>query len=131
MEEKLAKERCEAKTAKEHSPVRSSGSNGVVERAIKEVEYQVRTMKPALDQNVITDIGAESSILTWMIEFASVLINRYLVGKDVKTAYERLKGKASKMLGIGFAETVMFRRVPLPGKMAKLESLWEKGILAG
>ena len=35
------------------------------------------------------------------------------------------------MLGIGFAETVMFRRVPLPGKMAKLESSLEKGILAG
>ena len=77
-----------------------------------------------------TDIGTELRILTWMIEFASVLINRYLVGKDGKTAYERLKGKAAKM-GIGFAETVMFRRVPLPGKMAKLESSWKKGILAG
>ena len=44
------------------------------------------------------------------------------MGKDGKTAYERLKGKASKMLGVGFAETVMFRRVPLPGKMVKLES---------
>ena len=65
--------------------------------------------RSALDQNVNTDIGAESSTLTWMIEFASVLINRHLVGKDGKTAYERLKGKAAKMLGIGFAETVMFR----------------------
>ena len=35
------------------------------------------------------------------------------------------------MLGIGFAETVTFRRLPLPGKLAKLESLWEKGTLAG
>ena len=52
-------------------------------------------------------------------------------GKDGKTAYERFEGKASKMLGIGFAETVMFRRVPLPAKLAKLESLWEKGIIAG
>ena len=82
--------------------MRSSGSNGVAERAIKEVEYQVRTMKSALDQNVNTDIGAESSILTWMIEFASVLINR---------SYERLKGKASKM-GIGFAETVILENWP-------------------
>ena len=55
----------------------------------------------------------------------------YLVGKDGKTAYERLKDKASKMLGIGFAETVMFRRVPLHGKLTKPESLLEKGILAG
>ena len=111
--------------------MRSLGSNGVVERAIKEVEYQVRTMKSTLDQNVNTDIGVDSNILTWMIEFAGVLIIWYLVDKDGKTAYERLKGKASKMLGIGFTETVMFRRVPLPGKMAKLKSLWEKGIIAG
>ena len=34
------RERGEAQTILEHSPVRSSGSNGVVERAIKEVEYQ-------------------------------------------------------------------------------------------
>ena len=39
----------------------------------------MRTMKSALDHNVNTDIGAESS--TWMIEFAGVLINQYLVGK--------------------------------------------------
>ena len=117
-------ERGEAQTISEHSPMRSSGSKGVVERAIKEVEYQVRTMKSAIDQSVKTDIGAESNILTWMIECAGVLINWYLVGKDGKAAYECLKG-------IGFAVTVMFRRVPLPGKLAKLESLWENGILAG
>ena len=80
-------------------------------------------MNSALDQSVKTDIGAESNIRTWMIQFAGVLINRYLVGKDGKTAYERLKEKASKMLGIGFAETVMLRRVLLPGKLAKLEPL--------
>ena len=82
--EKLAKERGEAQTILEHSRVRSSGSNGVVERAIKEVEYQVRTMKSALHQSVKTDIGAESNILTWMIEFAGMLINRYLVARTAK-----------------------------------------------
>ena len=60
-----------------------------------------------------------------------MLINRYPVGKDGKTAYERSKGKASKMLDTGIAETVMFRRVPLLGKLATLESLWEKRIAAG
>ena len=34
-----------------------------------------------------------------MIEFASVLVSRYLVGHDGKTGYERLKGKASKAIG--------------------------------
>ena len=35
------------------------------------------------------------------------------------------------MMGSGFAETVMFRRVPLLDKLAKLDSLWESGIPAG
>ena len=41
---------------------------------------------------------------TRVVEHASVLINRYLVGKDGKTAYERLRGKKPKMLGSEFGE---------------------------
>ncbi len=66
-----------------------------------------------------------------MIEYASVRINRYLVGKDGKTAYERLKGKTSKMIGIEFAETVTLWRAPTPGRSGKLESTWEEGTFCG
>ena len=83
----------------EYSPGRSSGSNGLIERVIKEVQGQLRAMKSALDTRVGVDIRGTSNILPWMVEYASVLINRYLVGKDGKTTYERLRGKKSKMLG--------------------------------
>jgi hypothetical protein len=76
-------------------------------------------------------INAGSNILPWLIEYASVLLNRYMVGKDGKTAYERLKGKASKMLGFEFGETVNFRRVAPPGRLAKLDSLWRRGVFVG
>ena len=56
-----------------------------------------------------TDIGAESTDLD---EFAGVLVNLYLVGKDGKTA-------------------LALPRPSLLGKLVNLESLWEKGILAG
>ena len=82
-------------TMPEYSPVRSSGSNGVIERRIKEVQGQLRAMKSALDTRVGVDIRGTSNILPWMVEYASVLINRYLVGKDGKTAYERFHGKKS------------------------------------
>ena len=118
--EKVAAERADAQTIIEHSPVRSSGSNGIIERGIKEFEYHVRSMKSALDERLGSSILADSNILPWMIEFSSVLINRYLVGKDGKTAYERLKGKSSKMFGFEFAEMVHFRRIPLPGRLGKL-----------
>ena len=129
--ERLAKDRGDAQTILENSPVRSSGSNGGIERAVKEVEYQLKTMKSALDDRVGTNIGATSDIIPWMIEYSSVVINRYLVSKDGRTAYERAKGKASKMLGFEFAEAVMFRRLPTPGRLGKLESLWENGTFIG
>ena len=74
-------------------------------------------MKGALDTRVGVDIRCTSNFLPWMVEYASVLINRYLVGKDVKTAYERLRGKKSKMLGFEFGDSVHFRRIPLQGRL--------------
>ena len=110
-------------TVPEHSPVRSSGSNGIIERGIKEVEARVSCMKSALDERIGSDLSAKSNVLPWMVEYASVLINRYLVGRDGKTAYERSKGKSSKMLGFEFAEMVHFRRAPTPGRLGKLDTL--------
>ncbi len=43
-QDKVPKERGEAPTVIESSPVRSSGSNGVIERGVKESEYHVRSM---------------------------------------------------------------------------------------
>ena len=118
-------------TMPEHSPARSSGSNGVVERGIKEVQGQLRAMKSALDARVGVDVRGTSNILPWMVEYASVLINRYVVGKDGKTAYERLRGKKSKMLGFEFGERVHFRRIPLQGRLGKLDSLWQTRLFVG
>ena len=128
--EKIATER-PGLTMQEHSPVRSSGSNGVIERGIKEAEYQIRSMKSALDDRLGTNLGVSSNVLPWMIEYGAVLVNRYLVGHDGKTAYERMKGKESKMLGFEFGERVNFRRIPIAGRLAKLESLWRSGIFVG
>ena len=50
----------DAPTMPEYSPVRSSGSNGVIERGIKEVQGQLRAMKSALDTRVGVDIRGTS-----------------------------------------------------------------------
>ena len=76
----------------EHSPVRSSGSSGVIEHGIKDAKYQIRRMKSLLDNRIGTDLSIDSNVLPWLIESASVLLNRYSVGRDAATAFERLKG---------------------------------------
>ena len=88
-------------------------------------------MKSALGDHLGTDIRAPSNILPWLIEYASVLINRYEMGANGKTGFERVRGKPSKMLGVEFGEKPNFRRVPLPGRLGRLDSLCHQGLLVG
>ena len=64
-------------TILENSPVEESQSNGVVEKAIQEVEGMVRTLKSALEERIGHKIKPESPILGWLIEHAASLITMY------------------------------------------------------
>ncbi len=74
--DKLAKERGEAQTIMEYSPVKSSGGNGVIERCIEDFGYHVRSMMSTLDVRLGTTVGATSNIQPRMIEYSNVFLNR-------------------------------------------------------
>jgi hypothetical protein len=38
-------------------------------------------------------------VVPWLVEYAAVLTNRFEVGKDGKTSFERNKGRAARTLG--------------------------------
>ena len=57
----------------ENSPVGESQSNGSVEIAIKEVQWQIRKLKDQLQQNVQADIQPESPIWPWLIQYLSLI----------------------------------------------------------
>ena len=59
--------------------------------------------------------------------WAEFLRTRCEVGRDGKTANERLKGKSVKVQGISFAEGV-FR---VGGPLGKLTCMWEDGVYLG
>ena len=52
--------------------------------------------------------GGEA-VLAWLIEYASVLLKRFEVARDGKTAYERLRGKKAKLLGPESGEIVQWK----------------------
>ena len=56
-------QRREGETFLEHSPVRSSGSNGIIERGIKDVQGQIRYMKSAIDERINTNVSGSSNVL--------------------------------------------------------------------
>ncbi len=115
----------------ESSPVGSSGSNGVVERAIRSVEQQVRVMKDAIEHRTGLQFKPKHPLMTWLIEYAGHLLNRFEVSHGGKTSYERCKGKRAKTLGIEFGESVLWKRKAVGGAMAKMTCLREDGVYLG
>ena len=81
------------RTVVENSPVGSSKSNGLVERGVQAVEGQIRVLKSALEGRLGMKVHAERRVVKFMAEYGAYLLNRLEVGKDGKTAYERVKGK--------------------------------------
>ena len=73
----------------ENSPVGASASNGVIERGVQTLEGMIRVLKECFEMRWNTKIESNSKVLSWIVEFAGVLINRYEVGHDGRTAYER------------------------------------------
>ena len=66
------------------------------------------------------------------MENAAVLWNRYVVSSDGKTAYERMRGKKSRVLGIEFGEKIHWRRAILASHRSnKLDIVWADGVYLG
>ena len=59
-----------AKTIVEQVPVRSKGSNGVVERAVQTVEQYIRTLKSQLDERHGVKVDTKHPVLTWLCEYS-------------------------------------------------------------
>ena len=76
-------------------------------------------------------IEARSCIWSWMAEYAAVMLNRLEIGKDGKTAYQRMKGKKATHHGFEFGEKLLWRRRRVAGPLGKLSCLWEDGVFLG
>ena len=64
-----------------------------------------------------------------MSEYCSFLLNRFEVGTDGKTAYERMEGKKAKQQGLEFCEGVLFKRKR--ANQRKDDSVWDDGVYLG
>jgi hypothetical protein len=119
------------RTVTEHSAVGDSKGNGIIERAIKSIEGQIRVAKSALEARLKAKLDQNHAVLTWLVEYVSMMLNRYEVSRDGRTAYERSKGKKSRLAGLEFGEQVMWRRKPVGNNLAKLSVMWDLGTYLG
>ena len=68
----------------EESPVKSSGSNGVVESGVQGVEGQVRVSFLALQGRIGRTKDAKENVINFMLEYASYLMNMSEAGSMVR-----------------------------------------------
>ena len=114
----------------EHSPVHESASTGEIERAIQEVQGQVRTNREAIKAKYQQEIEGTHPVMPWLIRHSAAQLNRYKVGNDGKTAHERMRGRKFKNATVEMAECVWYLDVGTEG-IDKLETRWESGIWLG
>ena len=127
--EKLGGSSTWAGSVREVSAVGESQSNGKAEASVKAVEDQLRVMKGALESRTGARIPSQHPVMKWMVEYASVLLNKYSIQADGKTSYHALHGKKVSERIVEFGETVMHY---IPKKRrSKLDMRWATGVFLG
>jgi len=107
--ERLKQEGVEV-TPKE-SPVGDHQANGLAEVAVRELKICVRAVKFALEDKIGQELAGSHPILTWIPRHAGMMMSRFRIVKEGKTAYERLYGKQWNRKVLQFGERAYFRPV--------------------
>lgn len=76
-------------------------------------------------------IDTKEKVVIFMAEHLSYLQCRLEVGRDGKTAYERVMGKSGKVLGIEFGEKGLWKIRSKSSRLQKIRPRWEYGIFVG
>ena len=76
------------------------------------VKEQARGHEGRVGGEVGQQVRETQNVTMWMVEYAAKLLHRREVGKDGKSAHERLKGKQAAVPGIEFGAKVMFKKTP-------------------
>ena len=88
------------------SPVRASKTNSRMENAVNIWQEQLRTIKHDVDSRFKKRIEVDSVLFSWLIAHITDTMNKYKIGADARTAYERITGHTCRRFVLGFAETV-------------------------
>ena len=120
----------------EDSPAYDPKSNGAVERSVRTLKEQVRTMKSDLEDRVGRKLtegeGEDRNLLCWMIEHAGCLLRRFKIGSDGRTAYERIKGRKSNRSMVPFGECLWWMPLrPQSREPTNLDPRVEEGCFMG
>ena len=113
----VARARGDEETIVEWSPVRDSSANGLAEKGAQTLECLVRTHLLELDQKLGVKLSLNHPWFSWLVEHCADMHNRYQVGHDGSTLWERVKRRRFHWDAIEFGRRVVH---PIPGKSGGL-----------
>ena len=127
------------KSAREHStilqnpPAYDPQSNGAIEKAVDEYMGQLRACKIGLEKRIGITLEPNWPVMELISEHATVLLNRFQLGTDGKSAYRRLMGKESGKKILEFGEQVLAKpkRQLRSNRKQSLKSRWRMGTWVG
>ena len=76
-------------------------------------------------------IDVTHSVWPWIAEHTGFFLTRFEVGRDGKTAYERLKGNQQRYKVLSFAEGILWKWRQAGGPLGKLTCMFEDGVYLG
>ena len=127
--QRLVKEALTGEIVMMNTPVASSQSNGSAETAVLDMEDIACTLKITLDSRAGECLPTALPIIIWFIEHADDVITRFRVGRDGKTARERIIGKQEVPPTAELGEIVPY--IPLdrdPGQAAEVSPKFLPGV---
>ena len=72
------------------SPARASKSNGMMEGTIRRWMEQLRTIKHFTEAKTKRGFEVDGVLFSWLIPYVIEMINKFRIGPDGRTAYERI-----------------------------------------
>ena len=115
------------RTVPEEAPVGDHQANGRVESKIAEIEGYIRTIKDNIEYKANISIHSNSPLLAWIAEYTGTMLTCYSIGKDGRTAYQRMKGCRRTRPIACFGENIWYKKA-VTNHLNKLECRWEPGI---
>ena len=122
-----------AQTLIEESPVGSSASNGDVENAVQAMEKGVRRLRASVENRYKIKLSLDSDVIPWLVIHAGFVYNRFQIGFDGKTPYQRIRGKTFDKALCEFGECVHYK-IPkrlIGPELNKWDNRWEVNVFLG
>ena len=91
----------------------------------------MRTTKHYAESKLGRTIEVSGVLFSWLIPFVTDVANKFKIGADGRTPYERITGHKCKHIAIGFAENVDFMLEHNKGNQHKADSKLMTGIFLG